>query len=363
MCSSDLDFLMALDKENDLIVTVGSGTLNDISRYISTLTKIPYIIIATAPSMDGYASSVSPLIKKGVKVTLRGLYPKAILGDLNILKSAPIHMIQAGLGDVLGKFTGLSDWEMSYIMGFDDEEPYCDNIKGLVRGAVNRCVSLAPSLLDRSDETVKAIMEGLSLSGLSISLAGHSRPASGSEHQISHYLEMKFLEAGVDSKWLHGNKVGMATHAVIEAYDYLFSQDIEEIKEFGRYKNFDEGAWRARIKATYGPMAGDIFSLKSETLLRNSEAREDRMNLIIKNWDRLVKSVYNSLPTADEYRDILLAAGALYNPKDMAIDRNLFKDSLMVSKEIRNRYGIIQLLDDLGLLEEAAELITSKYYD
>jgi len=354
--------LMEIDNDTEFILTIGSGTLNDITRYISAKTKIPYAIIATAPSMDGYASTVSPLIRNGVKTTFKGVYPIAIIGDTEIMKEAPMHMLQAGLGDVLGKYTGLADWKMSKILGIERNEPYCDNIANLVGDAVNKCVNAAPNLASRSDDTIDAIMEGLILAGLCIGLAGHSRPASGSEHQIAHYIEMIFLQKDIHSKWLHGNKVGVATLAVLEAYDYLFSMDIQDILSKGKYKTFDKGEWLQRIERCYGNMSKQIFALKEKELLVEAEQRQKRVELIVQKWDDMKNNCYLPLPSPEEIRGLLRETGAIDSPSELGVDRALFKDSLMVAKEIRNRYGIMQLLDDLGMLEEVSEHITKKYY-
>lgn len=278
------------------------------------------------------------------------------------MKNAPMHMLHAGLGDVLGKYTGLADWRMSKILGIERDEPYCDNVASLVESAIEKCVKAAPKLTSRDEDTIQAIMEGLILSGLCIALAGHSRPASGSEHQISHYIEMKFLQDHINTKWLHGNKVGVATLAVIEAYDYLFGKDIYDIRSSGKYKEFDKEEWVQRIERCFGNMTGQILNLKEKGLLLEKAERQERMDLIFNKWEEIKQSCYLSLPSPKELISILNGIGAVYSPKDLGVDRELFKDSLMVSKEIRNRYGIMQLLDDLGLLEEAAEYITQKYY-
>lgn len=354
--------LMALEDGISLLLTVGSGTLSDITRYVSAKTNIPFIIVATAPSMDGYASVISAMIRNGVKATLHGVYPAAIIGDIQIMKDAPMHMLQAGLGDVMGKYTALADWKMSKILGLERDEYYCSNISNLVESIVTKCVEAAPQLPSRNEDTIKAIMEGLVLSGLCIALAGHTRPASGSEHQISHYIEMKFLQDNISTKWLHGNKVGVGTIAILEAYDYLFSKDIEEIRKAGKYKKFDKEEWVDRIKRCYGDMAEEILNFQEGELIIDPEKRQERMDLIAEKWDDLKKECYEKLPTADQLTRILKDTGAVCSPRELGLDRQLFKDCLMVSKEIRKRYGIMQLLDDLGMLEEAAEYITSKYY-
>lgn len=354
--------LLEVKEDISLILAVGSGTLNDITRYVSAKTGIPYAIVATAPSMDGYASIVSSLIRSGVKTTFKGVYPVAIIGEVEIMKDAPMHMLQAGLGDVLGKYTGLADWKMAKILGLERDEYYCENISGLVEKALQKCTALASKLTNRDRDTIQSIMEGLVLSGLCIGLAGHSRPASGSEHQIAHYIEMKFLQAGISTKWLHGNEVGVATVAVLEAYEYLFSKDIEDIKASGKYKEFNKKEWTERIERCYGDMTPQILSIKEGNLLTEAEERQSRMDLIAERWDDMKRDCYSKLPSSVQLIRVLKDVGAIYSPKELGIDRQQFKDSLMVGKEIRNRYGIMQLLDDLGMLEEAAEYITSKYY-
>lgn len=354
--------LLELENDISLMLTIGSGTLNDTTRYVSAKTNIPYIIVATAPSMDGYASVISAMIRNGVKATLKAVYPNAIIGDTQIMKDAPMHMIQAGLGDVVGKYTALADWKMSQILGIERGEYYCSNISNLVESIVKKCVETAPQLSSRNEDTTKAIMEGLVLSGLCIALAGHTRPASGSEHQIAHYIEMKFLQDNISTKWLHGNKVGVGTIAVLEAYDYLFSKDIEEIRASGKYKNFDKEKWMNRIKRCYGYMSEEILNLQEKELILDAEERQRRMDLIAEKWDDLKRECYEKLPSAEQLTSILKGTGAVCSPKELGLDRQLFKDSLIVSKEIRKRYGIMQLLDDLGMLEEAAEYITCKYY-
>jgi glycerol-1-phosphate dehydrogenase [NAD(P)+] len=138
-----------IEQDTSLIIAVGSGTINDLARMVSSRTKIPYISVATAPSMDGYALVVSPLIVEGMKKTFPAVYPYAIIADMDILKEAPMHMIHAGFGDILGKLTALSDWELTRQV---NGEYYCDTIVELVRRAIARCIESADGILKR-DET------------------------------------------------------------------------------------------------------------------------------------------------------------------------------------------------------------------
>ncbi len=99
--------VMHYDKSCDMVITLGSGVLNDIGKIISNLAKIPHIVVATAPSMDGYASASSSMAMDGVKVTLGTKCPEVVIGDLDIVKNAPLHMLKSGIGDMLAKYVSI----------------------------------------------------------------------------------------------------------------------------------------------------------------------------------------------------------------------------------------------------------------
>ena len=108
--------LMDFDPSCDLVMGIGSGTINDLSRFLSYQSGREYYIVATAPSMDGYASKGAALILDNLKVNFPCHAPRAILADLNVIAAAPQGMIAAGFGDVLGKYTCLVDWKLSSII-------------------------------------------------------------------------------------------------------------------------------------------------------------------------------------------------------------------------------------------------------
>ena len=206
--------LAAMETEDDMLLAVGSGTLNDLTKYISARTGVPYVIAATAPSMDGYASTVAPMILDGVKTTLPAVYPAAIIADVDILKDAPMPMLTAGFGDIIGKYTALCDWRLSRQL-FD--EYYCEEAAILMEQALEKCANNAKALSQRDPAAVEAVTEALILSGVAMGLVGNSRPASGAEHHMAHYWEMDALRRGEEHP-LHGNAVGAS--AVIAASLY-----------------------------------------------------------------------------------------------------------------------------------------------
>lgn len=206
--------LVEVSDETDLLIAVGSGTINDVSRIVSARTKIPYIIVGTAPSMDGYASTVSPLIIDKTKLTYPGTHPYAILADSTIMKDAPFEMICAGFGDILGKYTALSDWMLSHKIY---DEYFCKTTEKLVREAMDKCFESIDGAVKRDPKAIEYIAEALVLSGVAMTLTGNSRPASGAEHHLSHYWEIDKLSRNLEHP-LHGNSVGVGT--IISAWIY-----------------------------------------------------------------------------------------------------------------------------------------------
>ena len=206
---------MEIERDTSLIVAVGSGTLNDLSRFVASRLNVPYMIVATAPSMDGYASVISPLIIQGFKKTFEAVGPCAIVADTAILREAPVDMIRAGFGDILGKLTSLSDWDLARRLNNED---YCNTSAELIRRALERCISAVDGIEQRDEKTIRYITEALILSGVAIGLIGNSRPASGAEHHMAHYWEMDAL-AKHEEHPLHGNAVGVGAVLISMLYE------------------------------------------------------------------------------------------------------------------------------------------------
>lgn len=207
--------LAAMTSQDDMLLAVGSGTLNDVTKYVSARTGMPYVIAATAPSMDGYASTVAPTILDGFKTTLPAVYPAAIVADVDILKDAPMPMLTAGFGDIIGKFTSLADWRLSHQL---NGEYYCPEVAGVIEAAVETCAANAKALAQREPQAIQAVTEALILSGLAMGMVGVSRPASGAEHQMAHYWEMDALRREEEHP-LHGNAVGVGTVLAASLYE------------------------------------------------------------------------------------------------------------------------------------------------
>ena len=145
---------------HDLIIGIGSGVIQDLCKYVAFFAKLPYFVVATAPSMDGYASTGAAMITGGMKVTYSAKVPSAILADTAVLKDAPFDMIQAGYGDIVGKYSALNDWKLSRAI---NGEYFCQDIYDMTMDALLQTLELAPGLVEREEKSVQVLMEALVL--------------------------------------------------------------------------------------------------------------------------------------------------------------------------------------------------------
>lgn len=144
-----------MNEHTDLILGIGSGVINDLCKYVAYMHNIPSGIIASAPSMDGYASPGAAMILRGMKVTVTANAPALIIGDVDILRAAPMEMIRAGYGDIIGKYSALCDWKLSALI---NGEYFCHYVYDTVLQKTNEIRSLAKALTNRDTETIKLLI-------------------------------------------------------------------------------------------------------------------------------------------------------------------------------------------------------------
>ncbi|MGI5893394.1 MAG: sn-glycerol-1-phosphate dehydrogenase [Candidatus Merdivicinus sp.] len=348
--------LMHMDRDAEVLLTIGSGTLNDIAKFVSHRMHIPYVILATAPSMDGFASNVAAMTTDKMKTTYEAHIPEAILADLDVLSQAPMEMIAAGVGDILGKYNALCDWKVaSMITG----EYYCESIVSLMREAVEKVVENVPGLKERRPEAFAGLTEALILSGIAMGFAGNSRPASGSEHHLSHFWEMRFL-AEDRKALLHGTKVGVGTVLSIRMAEKLLEMPVDFGKAAEHARNFDWTKWREQVRKGYGAAADGVFALEKTAQKNAVEPHRERLAYIQEHWTELRKVIRETLPSSQKVAGLLQELGGAAYPDEIGVEPELVKEAILLAKELRNRYTILQLLWDLGLLDQFAEEFSGK---
>lgn len=338
--------IMHFDNSVDVIVAVGSGVINDVAKILCNLTGKPYFIVATAPSMDGYASDTSSMIRDGVKVSIDSKCAEVIIGDVDVLKNAPEKMLYAGLGDVLAKYVSLAEWQMAKeITG----EYYCERVLGLVRTALNRVVDNAKGLINRDEVAVKAVFDGLVLSGVAMAFAGVSRPASGVEHYLSHVWDMRSLEFGTKMD-LHGIQCGIATYYVAGVYEKLIKETPDISKAIDYVKAFDYNEWAQKLYGFLGKVSDTMVALEKKEGKYDVDRHSKRIKTIVEKWETL-KKFMAEIPSKEKIGQILDTVLAPKTMEEVGIDADLSL-TVKATKDIRNKYVLSHLLWDLGLIDE-----------
>lgn len=336
----------------DLIIAVGTGSINDMTRFFSYKVGRPFYTVATAAPMDGFASSIAAIQANHLKTTFEAHSPTVIIGDTEILKGAPYQMIAAGLGDLLGKFTCLCDWKLARII---NHEHYCENIVELVESCVHNVLVTADKATERDPETLGNIMEGLVLAGVAMSLYGNSRPASGCEHHMSHYWEMMFEQTG-KKPVPHGTQVGVGTVLILKLVEALRKTTVDFDAARANARAYDPSAWKAEIREAYGPAAQGVIDMEAAVGKNEISGRLVRIECIETHWEEIL-SLLEALPSSDHIAQILCSLDSPCLPYQIGVDRALLKKTFLYCKEVRARYTILQMIWDLGLLDTLSDQV------
>lgn len=343
--------MMHYDPSCDIVVAAGSGVINDIGKLLSVTAGKPYIIVATAPSMDGYASASSSMTRDGLKISLPSKSADCIIGDTDILRQAPLHMLKSGLGDMLAKYVSICEWRISHML---TGEYYCEAVADMIRQAVKRCVEAAPGLLRREPEAVEAVFQGLVMGGVAMNYAGLSRPASGVEHYISHVLDMRGVEFGTTVE-LHGIQCAVGTLMAVKLYEKLKAIKPDREKASKYVADFNLENWNARLREYLGRGAESMIALECAEGKYDKRTHPARLERIMESWDSILGILDEELPSAQALEGLLLSLQMPTTPEELGVNREDIPTLLKATKDIRDKYVLTRLLWDLGLLDELTE--------
>ena len=319
-----------VSEKTDLIVGVGSGVINDLCKYVSFKKGLPYFIVATAPSMDGYASVGAAMITGNMKTTFNAHVPAAIIGDVDVLRKAPMDMIKSGFGDIIGKYSALNDWKLSALI---NGEYLCQYVYDLTYDTVLKTRALAGGIEKRDPETIKTLMEALVIVGIAMAYVKNSRPASGSEHHLSHYFEITGIVKN-RGYLLHGIDVVYSTVETQKLREKLLALD----KMPEKIRAFDRDDWEKHIKESYGFAAQGVIALQDKLNFYGSNLPE----IYREKWTQ-IRKVLSDAPSSLELCEILKTAGMDYNDFEKFYGRSVIDDAVLYAKDLKDRYTVLWL--------------------
>ncbi len=349
------ELVINMPADCDLIIAVGTGSISDMVRYMSFKLRLPSFTVATAAPMDGFAASIGVMNVNNLKTTMQAKNTEAIIGDTDILENAPYRMSAAGFGDLIGKITCINDWELARII---NGEHYCPHIVELIKDCVNGVIAVSPQLKTRDAQALGKVMNGLVLSGTAISLYGNSRPASGSEHHMSHYWETIGDQRGTPFA-MHGEQVAVATVLVLMLVEELLKVDVDFDNARLLAKCYDTTKWEKEIRKAYGNAAQEVIDLELKSNKNDPDGRMKRICSMQQHWGDIVQQL-SMLPSAETLQKVLREAGCPCTPAEINVDKDLLRNTFLYCKEVRDRYTVLQTVYDLGLMDELAEKVMER---
>ena len=326
----------------DLILGIGSGVINDICKYVSFFAGVKCGIVATAPSMDGFASSGAAMILGGMKVTETTHAPALIIGDTEVLRNAPAEMIRSGYADIIGKYSALNDWKLSQLI---NGEYLCAEVYDLVLEKTNLIRSLAKDIAERKSEAIEELMRDLVLIGVTLTLLSTTRPGSGSEHHLSHYFEITGI---LEDKpyFLHGTDVGYSTIVTARLREELraiktpeFSSVSDEVRE----KIYEK---------IYGKIAGEVSELQ-----KSAGRYADPVNDVYREkWSEVI-DILSECPTAAEIEEMLTDCGFDLSLFEEMYGAAKIRNGVWFAKDLKDRYSVLWLYFNVFFSESEAKKI------
>ncbi|MRR32808.1 iron-containing alcohol dehydrogenase, partial [bacterium] len=331
--------LLPADMRKRIYLAVGSGSINDIVRFVSHRIRVPFISLPTAPSVDGFASSASSITLNKLKTTIQCRPPIAIFADLDTLCAAPPSMIAAGFGDMFGKITALPDWIIGHIM---IDTTYDPEIARRSRQALDIVLHQSNSFGEDRQADVRAVMEALVEEGFCMLDMGHNRSASGAEHSLAHYWEMK-LELENRKPLFHGTKVALGTIYTAQYYQFLRGISREEAeKRLTQAVPPNPEQEMQLIRAGWGPIADRLIEAQQQLIVVSQADFEDLKRLALDHWDE-IQAAAAAVPEPDKLRALMKKVGAPTEPQQIGFSDEDVKEANLYGRYISKSFTVIHL--------------------
>lgn len=339
-------------------VAVGSGTINDLTKMSAHRLGIPYVSVPTAPSNNGYTSAIAAILSDGVKTTQPCTPVSAVFADPGVLREAPYRMIASGIGDLYSKPVSNADWRLSARLR---DSFYSPLVMELVEAGNDLLEGVAGKLPERDLDAVTQLTRAIMLSGLAMQAAGSSGPASGGEHLISHYLDMTAERDGEPHDF-HGCQVAVGTVVTATLYARLRTLDpasIDVQSAVDRLLPWEEYA--EILDGRFGTLAESISDHARGAYPTRAELA-DRLRRLVEEWDQIMPWVFETLRSPEDLAAELDSAQCPIRFEQIGVSHTRALRCVRHCKDIRNRYTILHLLWELGLLDDlGGEVIDGQY--
>ncbi len=334
-------------------IAVGSGSINDLTKLAAHRLGRPYMVVATAASMDGYTAYGASITHCGSKQTFDCPAPRAVLADLDVIALAPQGMNASGYADLLAKGLAGADWILAEAAS---AEPIDPAVWATVQEFLPSWVEQPGAIARAEEQSLRRLLVGLMMSGFAMQAARSSRPASGAEHQFSHLWDMQHhTHKGIAPS--HGFKVGIGVLASLGFYNVLLRRDLDRfeidtaVAAWPSWEQID-----VRINALFG--SGELArKAREETLakLPTPDTLRQQLARLRDGWPTLRERLSRQLAPFQNSRAMLRDAGCPCEPEQIGISRERLRLSYEEAFYIRRRFTVLDLAMRLGVFRSALE--------
>lgn len=345
--------------ENVRAVAVGSGTINDLCKRASEELARPYMCVATAASVDGYASFGAPITKDGFKKTWPCAAPKAILADSDVLIPAPAELAASGYADLAAKVPSGADWILADAVGSD---PIREDVWETTQVPLRGWIANPDGLAKGDADAMNNLFTGLAMTGFAMQTTHTSRPASGAEHLYSHYWEMTEVVRKDGSHPSHGDKVGIGAILTTKLLEMFFSEPFTRDQipaALAAYPDMESREAFIRATLPEGRVADEAVEASREKHL-TKEALRARLEVIADRYDELRERVKAQLIPTEDFKSLLAQAGCPTEPSGIGATAHDVLMATFGAQMIRNRYTILDLAYEAGRLPAYAARLAAE---
>lgn len=350
----DEEFIERVDKKLDesgaIAVAVGSGVINDLCKLASFHHDQRYLCVATAASVDGYSSSGAVVNDNGAKINLETHAPLVIVGDIDVLATAPKEMTAAGYADLAAKIPAGAEWMIADLFG---TEPIIPEAWDVLQDVIGELLENPEASAAGDPEAIGKLFLGLTLSGIAMQAAHSSRPASCAEHLYSHYLDMTHYRWNGKFQ-SHGFQVAVGTLTMCAFFDELFKMDLSKIDVDACVE-----AWHTleqeqqRALGIYSDFPVPQLGYTEITKKYNDkETVREQLTKVKSTWPEFKQKLQNQCYSFEKMRDLFEKAGAPLCPEDLGVSRAQWRKMTDYVQLMRWRINLLDLAKRAGFYDE-----------
>ncbi len=347
-----------LSRTDAIPVAVGSGTINDLTKLAAHQQDRPYLVVATAASMDGYTAFGASITSRGAKQTFACPAPRGVLADLEVIAAAPQGLNASGYADLLAKCPAGADWIVADAAG---AEPIVPAVWRTVQSRLRAWLDAPADIAGGEPEALRRLVFGLMLSGFALQAAQSSRPASGAEHQFSHLWDMqRHTHGGAAAS--HGFQVGIGTLASLALYERLLAKEdllgaLDDVERAVRLWPAWEDVEREIAARLDAEALRAVARREMQAKYVPADALRAQLLRVREAWPQVRPRLARHLHGYGfaEVREKFRAAGCPDEPEQIGLSRTHLRASYRQAYFIRRRFTVLDLAARTALMDAALE--------